>query len=99
MSLPAEDRSDPKTDETIGVQLHRRRLAAARCEPFPDGRRDPHEAVRSERLGWEELDRCAAALLYLRRAGLPGLPPPDVARALARHPDRYREGLPRRPAA
>lgn len=80
--------------------LRRRRAAALRCEPLPgDGRRDPLEPLELEHLGWSELDRWAATLLHLSRAGLPGLPPADVARALARHPERYRDVLPQRPAA
>ncbi|MFQ1002610.1 hypothetical protein [Modestobacter sp. SSW1-42] len=89
----------PAPVERLSLQLRRRRAGAARCEPLPDGRRDPFEPVPDTRRGWSELDRCAAALLYLQRQGLPGLPSPDVAQALARYPERYAAVLPRRPAA
>lgn len=93
------DRTTTPPDEPIARQLDRRRAAALRCAPLEDGRRDPFQPAPSQRLGWAELDRCAAALLHLQRAGLLGLPSPDVAQALARHPDRYGDVLPRRSAA
>lgn len=86
-------------NEPIARQLRRRRAAAVRCEPLIDGRRDPLELPRQPTPDVRELDSWGAALAHLRAAGLAGLPPADVRRALAARADRYAAVLPRRPAA
>lgn len=69
--------------ESVGCQLRRRRLAARRCEPLPDGRRDPwtcrgpNAPARTENISaWRR------ALGHLRDHGLVGLPPAAVREAL-----------------
>lgn len=66
--------------ESVGAQLRRRRLAALRCEPLPDGRRDPWSCRGSAR--GENLNAWIKALGHLRDHGLIGLPPADVREAL-----------------
>ncbi|BDB44550.1 MULTISPECIES: hypothetical protein [Mycobacterium] len=81
----------------LAGQLHRRRLAAARCVPLPCGHRDPilcavgdgqaaaptgHAPTR------HQLDAWRYTVAYLAALGLPPLVPTDIAAALARTPVR-----------
>lgn len=79
-------------------QLRRRRAASYRCPPLADGRRDPLELPDQPPPEVRELDSWAAALAHLRAAGLAGLPPAEVRRAMASHGARYASVLPRRAA-
>jgi len=78
--------------------IRRRREAARRMPPRPDGRRDPLEPAPQPPFTLAELDRWARALRHLQSVGLAGLPPAPVRCALAARPDRYGDVLPR-PAA
>ncbi|MCV2489453.1 hypothetical protein OF117_08735 [Geodermatophilus sp. YIM 151500] len=87
----------PRTSDTTAAQLGRRRRAALRCEPLPDGRRDPLNPANDVGLvDVVELDAWARALAHLRTVGLVGLPPAHVRRALGADPRRYGPVLPRR---
>lgn len=94
-----DPRDNPPDAEPIGAQLRRRRAAAARLPQLHDGRRDPLELPRQPTPDVRELDSWACALAHLRDAGLAGLPPASVRRAMASHGDRYAAVLPKRPAA
>lgn len=83
------------TRERLSKQLRRRRVAAMRCAPMPDGRRDPLEPEEDPILTRAQLDDWAMTLLHLQRTGERGLPPANVARALAADPQRYADVLPR----
>ncbi|MGH3547798.1 MAG: hypothetical protein ACRDQU_06720 [Pseudonocardiaceae bacterium] len=83
-SFPATDRrpdDNPRPD--ISAELRRRRVAAARCEPLPDGRRDPADPI-DEPLSDAELDAWRAAWRHLHRAGLGAIIPTRVLAAAAR---------------
>ncbi len=70
----------PRQD--VAAQLRRRRQASLRLEPRADGRRDPWTPRRDVDAD-EHLGAWARALAHLRDAGLVGLPPAHVRRALA----------------
>ncbi len=68
--------------QDVAAQLRRRRQASLRCEPMADGRRDPWTSRRDVHRD-EHLEAWARALAHLRDAGLVGVPPAHVRRALA----------------
>ncbi len=71
----------PRQD--VGTQLRRRRQASYRLEPLPCGRRDPWSRPAGRHRDVDRLDAWVWALAHLRDAGLVGLPPAHVRRALA----------------
>ena len=97
LSLAAE--CNGTTPETAGRQLRRRLAAALRCEPLPDGQRDPWRPSGGAPPTTRELDACARAQAYLRSCGVTGLPAERIRRAWAAQPDRYAAVFPRWPAA
>jgi hypothetical protein len=56
--------------EGIARPLRQRRAASWRCEPLPDGRRDPLDAVHPANWSDDEIDSWTAAVAHLRAQGL-----------------------------
>ncbi|MGH3549766.1 MAG: hypothetical protein ACRDQU_17000 [Pseudonocardiaceae bacterium] len=76
---PAHDIPDTRHSD-IPTQLRRRRAAACRCPPLPDGRRDPLDSA-DEPITDDEIDTWRATWLHLHRLDLPAVVPAHVLAA------------------
>lgn len=65
----------------VAAGLRRRRAAALRCAPLPDGRRDPADLLPTGRLTARERGAWAAAAAHLRAVGCEPVIPEQVSRA------------------
>ncbi|MGH3547601.1 MAG: hypothetical protein ACRDQU_05685 [Pseudonocardiaceae bacterium] len=72
---------NPRTG--VPAQLLRRRVASWRCEPLPDGRRDPAGPV-DEPISEAELASWRAAWWHLAKLDLPAIVPTRVLTAAGR---------------
>jgi hypothetical protein len=75
------DTADAPPSE-VPRQLRRRRAAASRCEPLPDGRRDPLDDQCDERVTDAVAASWRAAWCHIARAGLHPIIPERVMAAI-----------------